>query len=63
MRNITLDRWHHSSILWLGATLFAASLLACILTIVIAVRNADPALDVHGEQLLDVPAAYAVREP
>jgi hypothetical protein len=27
------------------------------------VRNADPALDVHGEQLLDVPAAYAVREP
>jgi hypothetical protein len=63
MRNTTLGRWHHASILWLGAVLFAASLLGCLLTIVLAVRNADPALEVGGDSLLDVPAAHAVREP
>jgi hypothetical protein len=63
MRNVTFERWHHSSILWLGAALFAASLLGCILTIVLAARHADPTLDIRGVQLLNVPAAHAVREP
>lgn len=63
MHNVMLERWHRSPIFWLSAGLFAASLLGCILTIILAVRNADPALDVRGEQLLDVPATHAVREP
>lgn len=62
VRNAARVRWHHSSIFWLAVALFVASLLGCVLTIVLAVRNADPALDVGGEQLLGVPAAQAAEE-
>ncbi|HEU4617359.1 MAG TPA: hypothetical protein VFV10_04925 [Gammaproteobacteria bacterium] len=48
-------RWHRSPILWLGAALFAASMLACILTVLLSLRHADPSLEVGGAPLLDVP--------
>jgi hypothetical protein len=63
VRNAARVRWHHSPIFWLAAALFVASLLGCVLTIVLAVRNADPALDVGGEQLLGVPSEQARYAP
>jgi len=37
--------WYRQPVLWLGAAIFAASLFACIATIVLATRHADTPLD------------------
>jgi len=35
------DAWFRQPVLWLGVAIFVASLLGCVITIVIATRNAD----------------------
>ena len=35
------DAWFRQPVLWLGVAIFVASLMGCIVTIVIATRNAD----------------------
>jgi len=42
------DAWFRQPVLWLGAAIFVASLAGCIVTIVIATRNADVPVPVAG---------------
>ena len=42
-------------VVWLGAAIFLASLIGCIVMIVLASRHDDPALDTGGEYLMKVP--------
>ncbi len=42
-------------VVWLGAFIFLASLIGCILTIVLASRHDDPALGQGVEYLMKVP--------
>jgi hypothetical protein len=41
-------------VVWLGAAIFLASLIGCVLTILLASRHDDPALG-HGVHLMKVP--------
>jgi hypothetical protein len=50
-------RWYRSPILWLGAAIVAATFAGCIVTIVLALAEADTATPVAGERLLNVPTA------
>jgi hypothetical protein len=35
-RNPSDEKWYHQPVLWLGALIFAASLIGCIVMIVVA---------------------------
>ena len=54
-------------VVWLGAGIFLASLIGCILTIVLASRHDDPALGQGVQYLMKVPLervpAPALPEP
>jgi hypothetical protein len=49
--------WYRQGIVWLGVAVFAASIAGCIWLIVVAERNADPALPNTGPQIMKVPVA------
>ncbi|HEX6998395.1 MAG TPA: hypothetical protein VF322_09630 [Gammaproteobacteria bacterium] len=51
------DAIHRAPIVWLAATLVAASLAACIVTVLLALGQPDDASPHVGERLLGVPAA------
>jgi hypothetical protein len=42
-------------VVWLGAAIFLASLIGCVLTIMLASRHDDPALGHGVEYLMKVP--------
>ncbi|HEX6993408.1 MAG TPA: hypothetical protein VF339_04600 [Gammaproteobacteria bacterium] len=48
-------------VVWLALAFFAASVVGCIVTIMIAVAQPDGALPDVGERLLNVPAAPVER--
>ncbi|MEO8801763.1 MAG: hypothetical protein ABI304_12400 [Rudaea sp.] len=49
------DAWYRQPIVWLGSIVFAASIAGCVWLIVVAQRNADPALPGAGMQVLKMP--------
>ena len=50
-------KWYRQPVAWLAALIFLASLLACIVTIVLATRNADAPVETSGPRVLKVPTA------
>jgi hypothetical protein len=53
------ERWYRLPIVWLGATIFFASIAGCIGMVVLASRYADEALPLGSDQLLKMPTARA----
>lgn len=52
-------RWYRLPIVWLGATIFFASIAGCISMVVLASRYPDEPLPLSSDQLLKMPAARA----
>ncbi|HEY8521064.1 MAG TPA: hypothetical protein VIN61_13355 [Gammaproteobacteria bacterium] len=52
------DTIHRTPVVWLAAALVAASLAACIVTILLALGQPDDAALDAGERLLGVPAGH-----
>ena len=58
MRCQPATAWHTVPVVWLGIALAAASIAGCIVTIVLAVRQPDPPLDVDtGVRIVGMPLA------
>ena len=53
------ERWYRLPIVWLGATIFFASIAACIGMIVLASSYPDEPMPVGSDQLLKMPTARA----
>jgi len=47
--------WSRQPVVWLGAAILAASIVACVVTIVLALRFPDPPLDTHSSQATKAP--------
>lgn len=47
--------WFRQPMVWIGGAIFAASLAACIATIVVAGRHVDAPVDARGSKVLGVP--------
>ena len=47
--------WSRQPVVWLGALILAASIVGCVVTIVLALRFPDPPLDTHGSQAMKAP--------
>lgn len=55
--------WYRQPVLWLGATIFAASLAGCVWTIVLGARHADmPVQAMQPHSLLGMPMHAARNE-
>jgi hypothetical protein len=51
-------RWFRQPVLWLGALIFVASLLGCVVTIVLAWRYADTPFETTGAGVMKVPTEH-----
>jgi hypothetical protein len=51
------EKWFHQPVFWLGALIFAASLAACIVTIVLAWRHTDAPVETTGPRVMKVPTS------
>jgi len=49
--------WHRQPVAWLAAAIFVATLAACIVTIVIALRHGDAPADTDAKQVMAIPLA------
>ena len=49
--------WHRQPVAWLAAAIFVATLAACIVTIVIALRHGDAPADTDAKQVRAIPLA------
>jgi len=47
--------WFRQPVVWLGALILAASILGCVVTIVLALRFPDAPVDTHGGHAMNVP--------
>lgn len=50
------DAWFRQPVLWLGAVILAASLFACVVTIVLAMRHADSPIETAGGSVIKIPS-------
>ena len=50
-------KWFRQPVLWLAALIFVASLIGCIVTIVLASRHADAPVETSGDRVMKVPSA------
>ena len=50
-------KWFRQPVAWLGALIFVASLVGCIATIVLALRNADVPVETTGTKVMKVPSS------
>ena len=51
-------RWFRQPVLWLGALIFLVSLVACLVTIVLAWRHADAPVETVGPRVMKVPTGH-----
>lgn len=51
--------WSRQPVVWLGALILGATIVGCVVTIVIALRFADPPVDTHGGQAMNVPLRHS----
>jgi hypothetical protein len=47
--------WSRQPVVWLGALILAASIVGCVVTIVLALRFPDPPVETHGGQAMTAP--------
>ena len=63
MRSRDSRAWSRQPVAWLGATILVASIAACIITIVLAVRHADAPIETGGGSVLKVPLRHSAAMP
>ena len=63
MRSRDAGAWSRQPVVWLGATILVASIAACIITIVLAVRYADAPVETGGGSVLKVPLRHSAATP
>ena len=51
-------KWFRQPVLWLGALIFVASVIGCIVTIVLASRHADAPVETVGASVMKVPTGH-----
>ncbi len=51
-------KWFRQPVLWLGAVILLASLLGCVVTIVLAWRHADVSVETTGARVMKVPTGH-----
>jgi len=47
--------WSRQPVVWLGALILAASIVGCVVTVVLAFRYPDPPLDARDGHAINVP--------
>ena len=47
--------WSRQPVVWLGAVILAASIVGCVVTIVLALRFPDPPIDTRGSRAINAP--------
>jgi len=47
--------WSRQPVVWLGALILAASIVGCVVTIVLALRFPDPPVETRGGQAMTLP--------
>ena len=47
--------WSRQPVVWLGALILAASIVGCVVMIVLALRFPDPPIDTHGGRAMNAP--------
>ena len=57
------DAWYRQPIVWVAATVLAASIAGCVWLIVVAERYADPPLPTGGLQILKMPLTRPAQPP
>jgi len=55
MKGRGAGEWLQQPVVWLGAAILAATIAACVVTIVLAVRHADTPLEATDRSVLKVP--------
>jgi sugar phosphate permease len=55
--------WSRQPVVWLGAAILFASIVACIVTIVLAMRHADTPVETAGGAVFKVPLRNAHDKP
>jgi hypothetical protein len=63
MKSRDTGAWFRQPVLWLGAAVFLASIAVFIVTIVLAVRHADPPVETAGGTAFKVPLRNANDKP
>ena len=53
------NAWSRQPVVWLGAAILAASILGCVVMIVVALRFPDPPVDTHRGQAMKVPLRHS----
>jgi hypothetical protein len=51
--------WLRQPVVWLGALILAASIVGCVVTIMLALRFPDPPVDVVGDKAMSVPLRHS----
>ena len=51
-------KWYRQPVLWIAALIFLASLVGCIVTIVLAARHADAPVETAGARVMKVPTEH-----
>ena len=57
-----MNAWYRQPIVWLGASIFAASLAGCITLALLSARHADEALVLDSPTLLKMPLERPAEE-
>ena len=55
--------WYRQPILWLAALVLLASLMGCVVMIVVGSRYADPPLEATGQTVFKIPLAHPPAAP
>ena len=63
MRSRDAGAWFRQPVVWLGAAILVASIAACIITIVLAVRHADTPVESGSDNVLKVPLRHSTATP
>jgi sugar phosphate permease len=63
MRPRVAGAWFQQPVIWLGAAVLAASIAACIVTIVLAVRLADTPVETGSNNILKMPLRHSAATP
>jgi sugar phosphate permease len=63
MRCRVAGAWSRQPVIWLGAAILVASIAACIVTIVLAVRHADTPIETGSGNILKVPLRHSAATP
>jgi len=63
MRSRDAGAWFQQPVVWLGAAILVASIAACVITIVLAMRHADTPTETGSGNILKIPLRHPAATP